>query len=72
MMAEQKMRRMRLFAPGNAGRACPGKARWRSEESAQRAITSLRRQFPEAISSIVRPYRCRARGKPHWHVGHGS
>lgn len=48
---------------------CWAKTKWGSEESAQRALTNLKRQNPEAFDSTVRPYRCSACKK--WHVGHG-
>lgn len=70
MMAEQTMGRMRRFNPPHPVRSCLGKARWSSEPSAQRAITRLRRENPDAISSTVRPYRCSHCKR--WHVGHGG
>lgn len=68
------LRKMKGWGPKrDAGEAktCLGKTRWYGEEGAQRALTRLRRENPDAFDSTVRPYRCRANGKPHWHVGHG-
>lgn len=69
------LRKMRAWGPkGQRGevKACLGKTRWNSEDAAQRTLTRLRRENPDAFDSTVRPYRCRASGKGHWHVGHGQ
>lgn len=46
---------------------CLGKTKWGTEDSAQRAITRLRRDYPDAFSSLVKPYRCSHCRR--WHVG---
>ena len=52
---------------------CLGKARWRSEEAAQRAVTRIRREADgDRMNSRVRPYRCPFGGKSHWHIGHSQ
>ena len=66
-----KVRSPRRRNTFNAASACVGKTRWATEKTAQAAITRLRRENPDAISSTVRPYRCSSGRKPHWHVGHG-
>lgn len=71
-MALRKMKGWGPKSDAGEAKACVGKTRWGDEYTAQRAITRLRRENPHAIASTVRPYRCRASGKPHWHVGHGA
>ena len=65
--------RNRIADPIFDGKVCQGKTRWSTEESAQWAITRLRRDYPEAFDSTVRPYRCSSRKKRgHWHLGHSQ
>lgn len=63
------LKRMRRYAPmKDAIKGCLGKTKWSSEQSAQWAVTNLRRENPDAFTSTVRPYRC-AKCK-RWHLGH--
>ena len=49
--------------------SCLGKARWRTEKSAQRALAAMRADGRGEWDSTVRPYRCgRCR---RFHLGHG-
>lgn len=52
--------------------ACVGKGRWRTEDAAQRALTRMRQDGRGSWDWTVRPYRCTAIGKPHWHLGHSQ
>lgn len=72
-MAVQKVGKMRRYAPlRDAVNACVGKTKWSTEQAAQWSVTRIRLENPDEMSSTVRPYRCRASGKPHWHIGHGQ
>lgn len=70
-MAVQKAGKMKRCAPRrDAVSACLGKTKWNTQEAAQRAVTRIKREAPEEMSSTVRPYRCSACKK--WHLGHGG
>lgn len=47
--------------------SCVGKTKWRTERSAQQAVTSIKRDGGD-MDSTVRPYRCNFCRR--WHVGH--
>lgn len=72
-MAVQKFGRMRRYAPvRHVVPSCLGKTKWNTEQAAQWSVTRIKQENPAEMSSTVRPYRCTASGKPHWHVGHGQ
>lgn len=48
---------------------CLDKTRWSTQQAAARALASMRKELPGVFPSTMRPYRCRASGRPHWHWG---
>lgn len=70
MMAAQRQGKFRWRTViGGYQSECGEKTRWTTEQSAQWAITRLRREFPDAFDSTVRPFRCSLCKK--FHAGHG-
>lgn len=68
-MAQQRQGKFRMqLAIGGYQSECGDKTRWGSEQSAQRAIARLRREYPDAFDSTVRPFRCTQCRR--WHGGH--
>lgn len=71
-MAIGSLRRMPSFLPTNRSAevlTCLDKTRWSTQQSAAHALAAMRKKLPGVFPSTMRPYRCRASGRPHWHWG---